>query len=724
MIMIFFNIIILSNNMIEYKFSNITLKIQGYGDNNILSSEFSSNYYPDIIYINEKQNETITNKYYFNKYNNIMNLIWNNSIDNCANMFKYCSNIIEIDLSNFDTSNVTNMSSMFNGCETLSLLNLSNFNTSNVINMNYMFQGCKQLSLLDLSNFDTSKITNMNYMFQGCKQLSLLNLSNFDTSKVTNMEHMFQGCSKLSLLDLSNFDTSNVTNMNSMFSGCEQLSSLNLSNFDTSKVRDMSHMFYYCLKLEYINLNIFTEISLPTASSTYNMFNKVPDNVVVCLNQNSNKIKKEIMNKNCYSIDCTDNWELNQKKLVNKDDLCYDYSNNGILYNYKYQGLYYESCVNRNLTNNKTINYCKCDNEECISCSNVSVIGNFYEIENDTILNGYKKCYKDPIGYYLDTNESIYKKCYDSCKKCKIKGNNIIHNCIECNKDNQVKIIMDNHYFNCLPNNTHSSTTENSIYEGSHNSIFPSEYSIPEENKCPKYDEIKKILEDLINNKTMKEEETKYYDTILEYIEDIMTSNKYNTSALDGGNDEIIKTEKVKVIISTSENQKNNIDNNATTVDLGECENSLRQSYNLLDNETVYIKMLEIYQEGMRIPKVEYDIYAKLNGSLEKLNLNSCQNNKISLLIPVDNVGTLDKLNSKSGYYNDFCYTATSDNGTDISLEDRKNEYPSKTVCQDDCDFVTYNYTTKKAKCSCEAKKSSSSFADMKIDINIIIRKF
>ena len=48
----------------------------------------------------------------------------------------------------------------------------------------------------------------------------------------------------------------------------------------------------------------------------------------------------------------------------------------------------------------------------------------------------------------------------------------------------------------------------------------------------------------------------------------------------------------------------------------------------------------------------------------------------------------------------------------------RKNEYTSKAVCQDDCDFVSYNYTTKKAKCSCKAKKSSSSFADMKIDKN------
>ena len=135
--------------------------------------------------------------------------------------------------------------------------------------------------------------------------------------------------------------------------------------------------------------------------------------------------------------------------------------------------------------------------------------------------------------------------------------------------------------------------------------------------------------------------------------------------------------------------------------------------------------MLEVSQEGMRIPKVEYDIYAKLNGEkLEKLSLNSCQNNKISLSIPVDNIDNLDKLNSSSGYYNDFCYTATSDNGTDITLQDRKNEYISKAVCQDDCDFIGYNDALKKAKCSCEAKKSSSSFADMKIDKNKLLDNF
>ena len=71
------------------------------------------------------------------------------------------------------------------------------------------------------------------------------------------------------------------------------------------------------------------------------------------------------------------------------------------------------------------------------------------------------------------------------------------------------------------------------------------------------------------------------------------------------------------------------VDNNMTNIDLGECENSLKRTYNLSNDDSIYIKMLEISQEDMRIPKIEYDIYANLNGeNLIKLNLSSCQNNK------------------------------------------------------------------------------------------------
>ena len=157
-----FILLILNNNnfLIGSKFANIIkLKIKGTGYNYILSTDteeyFSEEYYPNITYINDIQKSSISNNYYFDKDDNFVVLIWNNTIDDTSGMFYGCSNITEIDLSNFDTSKVTDMSSMFSCCSQLTSLDLSNFNTSNVYNMMSMFSLCSELSSLDLSNFDT-----------------------------------------------------------------------------------------------------------------------------------------------------------------------------------------------------------------------------------------------------------------------------------------------------------------------------------------------------------------------------------------------------------------------------------------------------------------------------------------------------------------------------------------------------------------------------------------
>lgn len=84
---------------------------------------------------------------------------------------------------------------------------------SNVTSLNCMFSSCINLIELDLSNLDTSNINNMRYMFSSCSSLTELDLSNFDTKNVTNMDSMFYSCSKLNLLDLSSFDTRNITNV-------------------------------------------------------------------------------------------------------------------------------------------------------------------------------------------------------------------------------------------------------------------------------------------------------------------------------------------------------------------------------------------------------------------------------------------------------------------------------------------------------------------------------
>lgn len=52
-----------------------------------------------------------------------------------------------------------------------------------------------------------------------------------------------------------------------------------------------------------------------------------------------------------------------------------------------------------------------------------------------------------------------------------------------------------------------------------------------------------------------------YYDNILHNIENIFTSDEYDTSKLDKGNDEIITSEKLIITFTSTQNQKNNVNN-------------------------------------------------------------------------------------------------------------------------------------------------------------------
>ena len=61
--------------------------------------------------------------------------------------------------------------------------------------MDEMFRNCSSLKELNLSNFNTNNVTDISYMFYGCSQLKELNLTNFNTNNVNDMSHMFSGCS-------------------------------------------------------------------------------------------------------------------------------------------------------------------------------------------------------------------------------------------------------------------------------------------------------------------------------------------------------------------------------------------------------------------------------------------------------------------------------------------------------------------------------------------------
>lgn len=186
----------------------------------------------------------------------------------CSFMF-VDSNVHEIDLTEFDTTNVVNMDYMFlkadlgdrlkvnsstttqdNGADR----NILTFNTEGVTSMSGMFKDCK-VKHLDLSSLRTHNVTDFSDMFYNCDSLIDLNVDGFDTSNAEDFNGMFHGCNKLTQLNVKHFNTNSVLHMSYLFSGCRRLKVIDLEGWDFSQVSDANEMFGYCGKLEKIIAN-------------------------------------------------------------------------------------------------------------------------------------------------------------------------------------------------------------------------------------------------------------------------------------------------------------------------------------------------------------------------------------------------------------------------------------------------------------------------------------
>ena len=100
------------------------------------------------------------------------------------------------------------------------------------------------------------------------------------------------------------------------------------------------------------------------------------------------------------------------------------------------------------------------------------------------------------------------------------------------------------------------------------------------------------------------------------YLEEYITDDYFDTTDIENGNNEIIKCEDISITLTTTKNQKdlkNNI--NKTIIDLNECEDILKNRYNITGNEFIYMKKIELCEEGMKIPKIVFDLYKKENDS-------------------------------------------------------------------------------------------------------------
>ena len=150
-------------------------------------------------------------------------------------------------------------------------------------------------------------------------------------------------------------------------------------------------------------------------------------------------------------------------------------------------------------------------------------------------------------------------------------------------------------------------------------------------------------------------------------------------------------------------------------IDLGQCEKKLRDLYNISEEIELIIMKLEIKKLESKTSEIQYEIYNPCNRS-EKLNLSVCKTEKVKLINEIDSSVNYRSLSSAiesktkgksifdedSDFYNDYCFIFNSDNGADVLIQDRYNDFNyEEMLCQSGCDLDDINITSNTVSCLC-----------------------
>ena len=119
------------------------------------------------------------------------------------------------------------------------------------------------------------------------------------------------------------------------------MSLLDLSSFNTVFLYFMDNMFEGYIYLEYINMKNFRLTNLHCYN---NMFKGIPDNVVVYINPNNDKIISKLLNTQYYKTYYSNDRIIILKKIIDGTTNCINDCSYDQPHQYEYNGKFYENC--------------------------------------------------------------------------------------------------------------------------------------------------------------------------------------------------------------------------------------------------------------------------------------------------------------------------------------------------------------------------------------------
>ena len=345
--------------------------------------------------------------------------------------------------------------------------------------------------------------------------------------------------------------------------------------------------------------------------------------------------------------------------------------------------------------------HCNKTSKNCTFCNNNDEYY-FLRGNNNTCLQ--RKDLPSETYYFINKENDLlfFDTCYESCATCSKDGNSEMHNCLTC-KENYiyhqgfcVEICPDNFY----------------KYQNVCVSDCPEGYFFYDETKecinvCPENTTLNSAGDKCLSN-TLYTDKSRY--DLIDMIDDSILSYASSQLVIKGDN----YSAQVYELGDSDSIAKVAVEQQLSTIELTECADHLKNYYNISEKEDLIMIKIDKNTTDALVNEVEYYIY-DYNG--KKLDLSLCKGISITVNSPIIDANSIDLdkandlanqgidvFNSSDTFFNDLCQPFSSENNSDVTISDRRNDYyQNVSFCDIECEYEGINFETSNAICNCDA---------------------